>query len=74
MTQPDPYIKHVTTLGDTQQIVSTEDILNDDQAVSELNALVQEMIFLVQSTAREALRRWVKDLKFRGSSVMSCRR
>ncbi|MEL0584455.1 MAG: HD domain-containing phosphohydrolase [Candidatus Thiodiazotropha sp. (ex. Lucinoma kazani)] len=34
---------------------------DDDQAVSELNALVREMIFLVQSTAREALRRWVKD-------------
>jgi HD-GYP domain-containing protein (c-di-GMP phosphodiesterase class II) len=33
----------------------------DSVALSELDALVREMIFLVQSTAREAMRRWVKD-------------
>jgi HD-GYP domain-containing protein (c-di-GMP phosphodiesterase class II) len=37
-------------------------IIGDEQrALSELDALVREMIYLVQSTAREALRRWVKD-------------
>ncbi len=33
----------------------------DNVALSELDALVREMIFLVQSTAREAMRRWVKE-------------
>ncbi len=33
----------------------------DNEALSEVDALVREMIFLVQSTAREAIRRWVKD-------------
>jgi HD-GYP domain-containing protein (c-di-GMP phosphodiesterase class II) len=37
-------------------------IIGDEQrALSELDALVREMIYLVQRTAREALRRWVKD-------------
>lgn len=37
-------------------------IIGDEQrALCELDALVREMIFLVQSSAREALRRWVKD-------------
>ncbi|MES9990540.1 MAG: HD domain-containing phosphohydrolase [Candidatus Thiodiazotropha sp.] len=34
---------------------------DEERALSELDALVREMIYLVQSTAREALRRWVKD-------------
>jgi hypothetical protein len=34
---------------------------DEERALSELDALVREMIFLAQSTAREALRRWVKD-------------
>jgi hypothetical protein len=34
---------------------------NDHVALSELDALVREMIFLVQSTAREAMRRWPID-------------
>jgi hypothetical protein len=46
-------------------LYSPEDLLEligeDDIALSELDALVREMIYLVQSTAREAMRRWVKD-------------
>ncbi|PVV25906.1 MAG: hypothetical protein B6D79_08005 [gamma proteobacterium symbiont of Ctena orbiculata] len=34
---------------------------DEERALSELDALVREMIYLVQSTAREALRRWVHD-------------
>jgi HD-GYP domain-containing protein (c-di-GMP phosphodiesterase class II) len=34
---------------------------DEERALSELDALVSEMIYLVQSTAREALRRWVND-------------
>jgi HD-GYP domain-containing protein (c-di-GMP phosphodiesterase class II) len=34
---------------------------DEERALSELDALVREMIYLVQRTAREALRRWVKD-------------
>jgi HD-GYP domain-containing protein (c-di-GMP phosphodiesterase class II) len=34
---------------------------DEERALLELDALVREMIYLVQSTAREALRRWVKD-------------
>ncbi len=34
---------------------------DEERALCELDALVREMIFLVQSTVREALRRWVKD-------------
>ncbi|MEW8507632.1 MAG: HD domain-containing phosphohydrolase [Candidatus Thiodiazotropha sp.] len=34
---------------------------DEERALSELDALVREMIYLVQSTAREALRRWVTD-------------
>ncbi|MBT3061825.1 MAG: HD domain-containing phosphohydrolase [Candidatus Thiodiazotropha sp.] len=34
---------------------------DEERALSELDALVREMIYLVQSTAREALRRWVND-------------
>ncbi|MCU7916260.1 MAG: hypothetical protein KZQ65_10300 [Candidatus Thiodiazotropha sp. (ex Gloverina cf. vestifex)] len=30
LTQTDPYLKQVTTLGDTHQVVATEDILNDE--------------------------------------------
>ncbi|MCU7806345.1 MAG: HD domain-containing protein [Candidatus Thiodiazotropha sp. (ex Semelilucina semeliformis)] len=38
------------------------DIIGDDeQALSELDALVREMIFLVQSAVREAQRRWIKE-------------
>jgi HD-GYP domain-containing protein (c-di-GMP phosphodiesterase class II) len=33
----------------------------DNITLSELDALVREMIYLVQNTAREAMRRWVKD-------------
>ncbi|MEJ2453952.1 MAG: HD domain-containing phosphohydrolase [Candidatus Thiodiazotropha sp.] len=37
-------------------------IIGDDKiALSEVDALVREMIYLVQSTAREAIRRWIKD-------------
>jgi hypothetical protein len=37
-------------------------IIGDEElALLELDAMVREMIYLVQSTAREALRRWVKD-------------
>ena len=34
---------------------------NDRQALSEMDAMVREMIYLVQSTIREAQRRWIKD-------------
>ncbi|MCU7842262.1 MAG: HD domain-containing protein [Candidatus Thiodiazotropha sp. (ex Monitilora ramsayi)] len=33
----------------------------DPQTLSEVDAMVREMIFLVQSTIREAQRRWIKD-------------
>jgi hypothetical protein len=44
---------------------SPEDLLEligeDKMALLELDTLVREIIYLVQSTAREAMRRWVKD-------------
>jgi HD-GYP domain-containing protein (c-di-GMP phosphodiesterase class II) len=47
---------------DLRAPVKLLNIIGDEQrALSELDALVSEMIYLVQSTAREALRRWVKD-------------
>lgn len=37
------------------------ELIDDDIALLELDSLVQEMIFLVQNTAREAMRRWAED-------------
>ncbi|MCG7989729.1 MAG: hypothetical protein ABW125_19400 [Candidatus Thiodiazotropha lotti] len=47
---------------DLRAPVKLLNIIGDKEwTLLELDALVREMIYLVQNTAREALRRWIKD-------------